>query len=38
MLAADVTTRGGMRLLGPVIRGAIAKEDGAQLERLIALL
>jgi len=37
-LEADVETRGAMRLLGPVIRGAIAKEDGAQLERLVALL
>lgn len=37
-LAADVVTSGPMRLLGPVIRGAIAKEDGVQLERLAALM
>lgn len=37
-LAADIETRGAMRMLGPVIRGAIAREDGAQLERLVALL
>ncbi|MGP3536317.1 SRPBCC family protein [Microbacterium sp. RD1] len=37
-LAADIETRGPMRLLGPVIRRAIAAEDGAQLERLARLL
>lgn len=37
-LEADVTTKGAMRLLGPVIRSAIAKADGVQLERLAALL
>lgn len=36
-LAADIQTRGAMRMLGPVIRGAIAKEDGAQLQRLAVL-
>jgi carbon monoxide dehydrogenase subunit G len=33
-LSADVVTSGPMRLLGGVIRSAIAKADGAQLERL----
>lgn len=37
-LDADVETRGAMKLLGPVIRGAIAKEDGGQLDRLAAIL
>lgn len=37
-LTADVTARGPMRLLGGVIRGAIAKADGSQLDRLAALL
>lgn len=37
-LTADVETRGAMRLLGAVIRSAIVKEDGRQLERLAALL
>lgn len=37
-LDADVATRGAMKLLGGVIRGAIAKEDGGQLDRLAALL
>lgn len=35
-LEALVGTRGIMTLLAPVIRGAIAKEDGAQLARLKA--
>jgi uncharacterized protein YndB with AHSA1/START domain len=35
-LAAGVETSGPMRLLGPTIRSAIAKEDGAQLARLKA--
>lgn len=37
-LTADVTTSGLMRLLGGVIRGAIAKAEGPQLDRLAALL
>lgn len=37
-LTADVTTAGPMKLLGGVIRGAIAKADGPQLDRLVALL
>jgi uncharacterized protein YndB with AHSA1/START domain len=37
-LEADVEIRGALRLLGPVIRGAIAKEDGGQLDRLAATL
>jgi uncharacterized protein YndB with AHSA1/START domain len=35
-LEALVGTRGPMTLLAPVIRGAIAKEDGVQLSRLKA--
>ena len=35
-LQADVATRGVMTLLAPVIRGAIAREDGEQLTRLKA--
>jgi carbon monoxide dehydrogenase subunit G len=35
-LDAQVTTNGVMTLLAPVIRSAIAKEDGAQLTRLKA--
>jgi carbon monoxide dehydrogenase subunit G len=35
-LEADVATRGVMTLLAPVIRGAIAREDGDQLTRLKA--
>jgi uncharacterized protein YndB with AHSA1/START domain len=35
-LEAGVTTRGVMTLLAPVIRGAIAREDGVQLTRLKA--
>ena len=35
-LEAGVATRGVMTLLAPVIRGAIAREDGVQLTRLKA--
>ena len=35
-LDAVVGTRGVMTLLAPVIRGAIAREDGVQLTRLKA--
>lgn len=35
-LDAAVATRGAVSLLAPVIRGAIAREDGAQLSRLKA--
>ena len=37
-LEADVVTSGVMRLLGPVIRSAIAKADRVQLDRLAAVL
>lgn len=37
-LDAVVGTRGVMTLLGPVIRGAIAREDGVQLANLKALV
>lgn len=37
-LVADVETSGVMKLLGKVIRSAIAKEDGVQLTRLKALV
>ena len=37
-LEADVVTSGAMKLLGPVIRSAIAKADSVQLGRLAALL
>ncbi|CAM3512376.1 SRPBCC family protein [Occultella aeris] len=37
-LVADVGTSGPMRLLGPVIRGSIAKADGGQLVALARLL
>ena len=37
-LVADVETSGPMKLLGRVIRSAIAKEDGVQLARLKALI
>ena len=37
-LEADVVTSGAMRMLGPVIRSAIAKADSVQLDRLAALL
>jgi Uncharacterized conserved protein len=36
-LVADVATSGVMRMLGPVIRSAVAKADNIQLERLAAL-
>jgi len=37
-LVADVETSGPMRLMGKMIRSAIAKEDGVQLARLKALI
>jgi hypothetical protein len=37
-LTADVRTGGAMRLLGGVIRRAIAKEDSGQLDRLKPLV
>lgn len=37
-LVADVDTRGPLKLLGKVIRSAIAKEDGVQLSRLKTLI
>lgn len=37
-LVADVETSGPMKLMGKVIRSAIAKEDGVQLARLKALI
>ncbi|SFN57846.1 SRPBCC family protein [Mycetocola miduiensis] len=37
-LVADVQTSGSMKLLGRVIRSAIAKEDAVQLTRLKALV
>jgi uncharacterized protein YndB with AHSA1/START domain len=37
-LAADVRTRGPVRLLGPVIRAAIRRADRSQLDRLAAEL
>lgn len=37
-LVADVETRGPMKLVGRVIRSAIAKEDGVQLTRLKAFI
>lgn len=35
-LEADVLVRGPLRIIAPVIRKSIAKEDGTQLERLAA--
>lgn len=37
-LVTDVVTSGPMKLMGKVIRSAIAKEDGVQLARLKALI
>lgn len=37
-LEADVVTSGAMRLMGPVIRSAIAKADRPQLERLAVVV
>lgn len=37
-LVADVETSGAMKLMGKVIRSAIAKEDGVQLARLKAFI
>lgn len=37
-LVADVATSGPMKLMGKVIRSAIAKEDGVQLARLKAFI
>jgi carbon monoxide dehydrogenase subunit G len=37
-LTADVTTSGGMKLLAPIIRSAIAKADGGQLSRFKAFV
>jgi carbon monoxide dehydrogenase subunit G len=37
-LAADVTTSGGMRVLAPLIRSAIAKADRGQLSRFKAFV
>lgn len=37
-LLADVTARGAMRIVAPLIRSAIAKADGGQLTALAAVL